>query len=467
MSFSLRPVILCGGSGTRLWPMSRESYPKQFIPLIEGKSLFQLTLERCGEISGTAGVIVIASEADRFTVRDIAAAVDIAVTILLEPHGRDTAAAIGLCAAYVDCSEVLLVMPADHYIPDEIEFSRTIHRGIKDAQRGSIITFGVKPSWPNTAYGYIKACQRVGDSYSVSSFVEKPDAITASNYVSEGNYFWNSGIFLAKASVWDHALQSHAFEIWTAVQKTASETYVDGVFVRFKSSYFKRCPKKSIDFAVIENHADVRMVPFESAWSDIGSWSALRKLSDCDSEGNQVLGQGWLVGTSNSYVRAEHRPVVVIGLDNLIVVDTKDALLVTASSHADQIKDVVSQMKSLGVPEALEHKKIVRPWGNFETIEEGPGFKVKRIAVDSHSSISLQLHNHRSEHWVVIRGTASIINGLQKLTIKTNESTFIPVGVKHRLSNDTDEPLEIIEIQSGDYLGEDDIIRFEDQYGRI
>nr|WP_295773802.1 mannose-1-phosphate guanylyltransferase/mannose-6-phosphate isomerase [Rhodoferax sp.] len=460
-------VILCGGSGTRLWPLSRRALPKQFVPLIQGKSLLQLTLERAAMLS--AEQIIVASEDHRFLVQDCADAAGVRGSILLEPVPRNTAAAMAAAALNAPADALLLFQPADHHIPDAAAFAATIRTGLLSAQAGSIVTFGVHPSFPSTAYGYIQqgnALAGQGGAHAVESFVEKPDAIRAQELLLAGGYFWNAGIFLAQAGTLLAALEAYAPDILAACKLAVVEQTADGNFRRLGSDAFAACRPDSIDYAVMEKASNVAVVPFVAAWSDVGSWNAVAELTAPDALGNRVHGKGYVVDAKDTFIHAPHRPVVALGTQNLLIIDTADAVLVAHADHAEQVKTVVAQLEALGVPQAQHHRHVARPWGMYDSVDSGERFQVKRIVVKPGSSLSLQMHHHRAEHWIVVSGTAEVTNGDKVMLLTENQSTYIPLGQVHRLSNPGKVPLEIIEVQSGSYLGEDDIVRLEDTYGR-
>lgn len=462
------PVVMCGGSGTRLWPLSRKALPKQFVPLIQGKSLLQLTLERAATLG--AHQIVVASEDHRFLVQECADAAGVRSTLLLEPVARNTAAAMAVAALNAPGDALLLFLPADHHIPDVQAFAATIGQGIPAARSGCIVTFGVQPTLPSTAYGYIQQgieLQGMGVARSVQRFVEKPDALRAQELLLEGGYFWNAGIFLVQASTLLSALQTHAPDILMACQQAVASQTIDGDFRRLDAQAFGACRSESIDYAIMEKAINVAVVPFSGAWSDVGSWNAVAELSAADAQGNRIHGQGHTLEASNTYIHAPHRPVVALGTRNLLIIDTADALLVADAEHAEQVKTVVAQLEARGVPQAQHHRRVARPWGAYDCVDSGARFQVKRIVVKPGGSLSLQIHHHRAEHWIVVSGTAEVTNGQSVMLLTENQSTYIPVGQAHRLTNPGKMPLEIIEVQSGSYLGEDDIVRLQDTYGRV
>jgi mannose-1-phosphate guanylyltransferase/mannose-6-phosphate isomerase len=475
MSLKIIPVILCGGSGTRLWPLSRESFPKQFVPLINGKSLLELTLNRVKQLSSP---IFITNEEHRFFVQDLlihsSASKIRSASILLEPAGRNTAAAMASAAVMpsISPSDLLLFLPSDHFIPDVDSFISTIQAGVAVAEHGYIVTFGVQPSFPSTAYGYIKQGDTLNfsnselNAYAVSHFEEKPALEKAQSMVLSGNYFWNAGMFLCTASNLVKALGQQAPDILNSCKLAMSSAEADGYFIRPNKEAFLACRSESIDYAVIEHFDKVAVVPFKGAWSDVGSWNAVAALSPADEVGNRINGQGLTVQANNTYINAPHRPVVALGTSDLVIIDTPDAILVASLDKVEQVKDVVASLKKASHSQAVTHRKVTRPWGWYDSIDRGKRFQVKRIFVKPGASLSLQMHHHRAEHWIVVRGTAKVTNGDQVFLLNENQSTYIPIGAKHRLENPEKTDLEMIEVQSGSYFGEDDIVRFEDAYGR-
>ena len=467
----ITPVILCGGSGTRLWPLSRKSFPKQFVPLIDGKSLLQLTLERVGQISPGAGTstICVAADDHRFLVAEAMLASGVGASIILEPCARNTAAAMVLAALQAKAQDLLLFCPADHHIPDAAAFAVMVQQGCAAASLGAIVTFGVVPSFPSTAYGYIQRgiLNADGQSNQVGRFIEKPDASKAQQLLLQGDVLWNAGIFLVQAQVLIDALHTHAPDILASCQQAMTGATRDQSFIRPEAAAFIACRAESIDYAVLERHANVAVVPFASAWSDVGSWNAVADLTLPDTEGNRIHGQGTVLQASNTYIHAPHRPVVALGTSDLLIIDTPDALLVATTSHVEQVKQVVAQLEAQKTPQAVQHRKVARPWGWYDSVDSGDRYQVKRITVHPGAKLSLQMHHHRAEHWIVVKGTALVTVGDKEILLTENQSTYIPVGVKHRLENPGKTELELIEVQSGGYLGEDDIVRFEDTYGRV
>jgi mannose-1-phosphate guanylyltransferase/mannose-6-phosphate isomerase len=470
---SLISVILCGGSGTRLWPLSRQSFPKQFVPLVGNKSLLHLTLERVAGLG--PGVLCVAAEDHRFLVADTLRLAGLQGTLLLEPVARNTAAAMALAALHTKPEDFLLFCPADHHIPDAAAFARTMKEGLTAAANGMIVTFGIVPSFPSTAYGYIRQGElRADGSMQVAQFIEKPDAARAQHLLLEGDVLWNAGIFLAQARFFIEALEQHAPDILQSCRAALAEAKselpgaaAEGVtFLRPGRAAFEACRAQSIDYAVMERHADVVVLPFRGQWSDVGSWNAVADLTPGDAQDNRVQGQGWVHSARNTFIHAPHRPVVALGTKDLLIVDTPDAVLVAQRDCAEQVKDVVARLEKDHASQAAFHRKVVRPWGWYDSVDAGERFQVKRIGVKPGASLSLQKHHHRAEHWVVVRGTAEVTRGSETFLLSENQSTYIPIGTVHRLRNPGKMELQMIEVQSGAYLGEDDIVRLEDSYGR-
>ena len=471
---SITPIILCGGSGTRLWPISRKSFPKQFVPLIGGKSLLQLTIERVAGLGNE--VVTVAADEHRFLVTEALEAAGAHGPLLLEPAGRNTAAAMALAALHArqggNAEGLLLFCPSDHHVPDAAAFAATARQGIAAAEAGAIVTFGVVPGFPSTAYGYIEqGAVRPDGSRRVARFIEKPDAEKAAALILAGSVLWNAGIFLTRTDTLLNALAEHAPDILASCERALAgakqENATNGhVFVRPAASEFKACRSQSIDYAVMEPHDDVAVVPFSGQWSDVGSWNAIAELSPADAERNRIHGQGFAHGAQNTYIHAPHRPVVALGTQDLLIIDTPDAVLVAHRDHAEQVKDVVARLEAAKVEQATAHRRVARPWGWYDSLETGARFQVKRIGVKPGASLSLQKHHHRAEHWVVVKGTAEVTRGTETFILSENESTYIPIGELHRLHNPGKMELEMIEVQSGSYLGEDDIVRLDDTYGR-
>ena len=464
----IHPVILCGGSGTRLWPLSRKSFPKQFVPLIDGQSLLELTLGRVAAWNST--ITLVASEEHRFMVLDSLLKLNLQGRIVLEPEGRNTAAAMALAAiAAPKPEDLLLFCPADHFIPDTPLFQKTIEAGAAAALQGHLVTYGVMPTSPSTAYGYIERGQgRADGSAEVLRFIEKPDVAKAQQLLLGGQMLWNAGIFLSRADALIAALEQHAPDILQACRESMAQATQEPEhgFTRPNAKAFLPCRSQSIDYAVMEQHQHVCVVPFAGQWSDVGSWNAVAQLTPPDESGNRTVGQGLAIDSERTYIHAPHRPVVTLGTHDLLVVDTPDAVLVAHADMAEDVKQLVSLLEQRQIQQALTHRRVARPWGWYDSLDQGERFQVKRIGVNPGASLSLQKHHHRAEHWVVVKGTAEVTRDEEVMLLQENQSTYIPLGSVHRLHNPGKVELEIIEIQSGSYLGEDDIVRLEDQYGR-
>lgn len=470
----LIPIILSGGAGTRLWPISRESHPKPFIKLPDGQSLLQKTFERAALLEGVQNVLTITNREQYFKSRDEyqpfkKSHPGTTDAFLLEPFGRNTAAAVVLGALRIAVEygndALMLVLPADHLIDDQAAFASAVKEACRLAGEGKLVTFGIVPDAPETGFGYIEA-----EGHSVKRFVEKPSYETALEYVNSGRYYWNSGMFCFKAGTVLEQFKQHAPEIFERAQvcwdATSNRAKANGTMLEIDADTFALIPENSIDYAIMEKSQVVAMVPGSFGWSDIGSWNAINSLAVADASGNRVIGEAVLVDVGNSYIQSEGRMVAAIGLDNLLIVDTPDALLVADRSRAQDVKKVVQQLKLMDHESYKLHRTVARPWGTYTVLEEGNNFKIKRIVVKPGASLSLQMHYHRSEHWIVVSGTASIVNNGVNQLIRTNESTYIPAGHRHRLENPGRTDLVMIEVQSGEYLGEDDIVRFDDVYGR-
>lgn len=469
LSPAIRPVILCGGSGTRLWPLSRKSYPKQFIPLVDGKSLLALTIERLARVAGQgAGMLAVCGEDHRFLVQDALEAAGAQGRMVLEPVARNTAPAIALAALAAAPDDLLLVCPSDHHIPDAAAFAAMVQGAVPAAAAGAIVTFGVVPSFPSTAYGYIEqGAARADGGHAAARFIEKPAAEMAQQLLLRGNVLWNAGIFFCRAETMLSALLLHCPDVLHACEAAMAASARDGAFVRPERQAFAAARSESIDYAVMQKHRDIVVFPFGGAWSDVGSWNAAAELTPADAAGNRVYGAGHAIRCSDTFVHAPHRPVVALGTSDLLIVDTPDALLVAARSAAEDVRQVVAELEACRTAEAVTHRKVLRPWGWYDSIDSGERFRVKRLFVKPGASLSLQMHHHRAEHWVVVRGTAEVTREDQVFTVSENESTYIPLGQKHRLRNPGRIGLELIEVQSGSYLEEDDIVRFDDNYGRV
>lgn len=477
---SLIPVVLSGGSGTRLWPLSREKYPKQLLPLIGNDSLLQATVRRMEGMTDVqlGATLVVCNEEYRFVIAEQLRLMETKSSILLEPVGRNTAPALTLAAlAAVRSGDdpVLLVMPADHVISDIATFQAVVRQGMILAEEGAIVTFGITPDSPETGYGYIQGGERLGagEARSIARFVEKPDLATAQAYLDEGSYFWNSGLFMMRASVWLSTIGFCRPDILSACRAAWDRGSVDGDFLRVDKEAFVQCPGDSIDYAVMEritaNHNVLpkgAFIPLSAGWSDVGAWDSLWQVLPKDDDGNVAQGDVQLHDCQNTLVIAEHRLVACVGISNMVVIETPDAVLVSHMSNTQHVKKIVDSLKREGRPEGELHRKVVRPWGWYDGVDAGERFQVKRIVVKPGAALSLQMHHHRAEHWIVVRGTAQVTRDDKIYLVSENESTFIPLGTRHRLENPGCVPLEMIEVQSGSYLGEDDIVRFEDVYGR-
>jgi len=466
---ALIPVLLSGGSGSRLWPLSREAHPKQFLPLVGDNTLLQDTWLRLRGLPGASAPIVVANEEHRFLVAEQLQQIGVKpAALILEPVGRNTAPAIAVAAlqAMADGSDpVLVILPSDHVIRDEMAFREAIVAVLPAAEAGRLVTFGIVPSGPETGYGYIKAAAGEGVR-PVARFVEKPDLATAQQYVASGEYFWNSGMFAFRASRYLEELAKTQPAMVESARTALAKARRDVDFLRLDREAFAACPSDSIDYAVMEKTDAASVLPIDVGWNDVGSWSALWEVSPQDDDGNAHRGDVVAINCRNTLAMSERRMVALIGLDDVVVVDTDDALLVARKEHVQQVKDIVNGLKKDKRPQATWHRKVYRPWGNYDSIDNGERFQVKRIVVKPGAALSLQMHHHRAEHWIVVTGTARVTCDDKVFMLSENQSTYIPLGSKHRLENPGVVPVELIEVQSGSYLGEDDIVRFEDVYGR-
>jgi mannose-1-phosphate guanylyltransferase/mannose-6-phosphate isomerase len=475
----ITPVILAGGSGTRLWPLSRQLYPKQFMQLVESHTLLQSTMLRLSLLDGIQPPIVVCNEKHRFIVAEQLREIDIQPqAIVLEPVGRNTAPAIAVAGLLVRPEQensILLVLPADHYIEDHQGLANTVTQGGRFARQGRLVTFGVVPQAPETGYGYIRKGEAIDDGqasegippvWRIDQFVEKPALETARSYLASGDYCWNSGMFMFRADRLIEEMQTHAPDILSACRSAMAKAEIDLDFYRLDKPAFEACPTDSIDYAVMEKTESGAMVALESSWNDLGSWEALWQAGRKDSDGNVVHGDVCLQDVKNSFVYATGRLVTAVGLTEHVVVETKDAVFVAPRHHVHQVKALVERLKSGNRQEAYTHKKVYRPWGSYESVDGTERFQVKRITVKPKAILSSQKHFHRAEHWIVVRGTARVTRGDDVFILKEDESTYIPLGTVHRLENPGRIPLELIEVQSGSYLGEDDIERLDDVYGR-
>ena len=462
-------VILAGGSGSRLWPLSRQNLPKQFLALDGDATLLQTTINRLSPVIDNKNVLIVTQEAHA---KGEAYHALLPYQTLFEPIGRNTAPAIALAAAYLmdDGNDpVMVVLPADHIIKDEVQFREHLNVAIAAAESGKLITFGIQPNRPDTGFGYIKAHRDnvSSDVYAVDRFTEKPDEKTAEKFLQEGNYYWNSGMFVWRASAILAEIQQYLPTVYSVVQTIIAESRAAGSFQQAVEKHFAAMPSISIDYGVLEKSSRVSLIPCEIGWNDVGSWQAVHEISAQDKNGNALQGNVVAVDCKNSLIRAEKRLVAAIGIEDICVIETADAVLVAKSDQTQRVREVVDELTARGATEHIFHAKVNRPWGSYTVLEEDQdGFKIKRIEVAPGARLSLQSHRHRSEHWVVVSGTATVTNGEEVFTVRKNESTYIPIGTKHRLENLGNEPLHIVEIQVGTYLGEDDIQRYEDNYGR-
>jgi mannose-1-phosphate guanylyltransferase/mannose-6-phosphate isomerase len=475
----LLPVIIAGGSGTRLWPLSRAQYPKQFLALAGERSLFQQAATRLLALAAddiaVGALTVVGNEEHRFLVLDQLAALRAPpATLLLEPLGRNTAPAMTLAALHataLGADPVLVVTPADQSIGDEPAFTAALQRAVREAAQGAFVILGVAPDRPETGYGYIRCAAAAGEALPVEAFVEKPDAATAQRYLDAGGYFWNSGMFVVRASLWLQALDAFRPDILAATRSAWDMRAADAAFVRPDRALFERIPAESVDYAVLEKcpacgRFPVRMVPLAARWSDLGAWDAVWQVGEHDAAGNVTQGDALLRDCRDTLVHATSRLVGVVGLHDVVVVETPDAVLVADRARSQDVKHIVGELQRGERSEHTLHRQVHRPWGWYDSIDSGPRFQVKRILVKPGASLSLQKHHHRAEHWIVVSGTAEVTNGDQVMLLHENQSTYIPLGQVHRLANPGKVPLEIIEVQSGSYLGEDDIVRYDDHYGR-
>lgn len=468
----ISPVVLCGGSGTRLWPLSRKAYPKQFLSVTgDGQSLLQKTILRYGALGGAP--ILVCNEENRFLVGEQAAQAKVVPQhIVLEPVGKNTAPAI--CAVALMLNEtapdtVMFVMPSDQLLEVSDSLNKAIECAAEAAAQGKLVTFGIVPSFPATGYGYIQSVGQVAGearAYPVLRFVEKPDEATAQGFLNEGGYLWNSGMFMFTAATFLEELKRHAPDILEAVERAVKQGKSDLDFFRLDGEAFKACRSDSIDYAIMERTDRAVVVPLDVSWSDVGSWDAVWDVKDKDAQGNAVQGDVVVLDSANNLLVAESRMVAAVGVDDLVIVETADAVMVTKRGNSQDVKKLVEALQASNRSEPSTHRKVFRPWGAYDSVEFGERFQVKRITVNPGAKLSLQMHHHRAEHWIVVSGTAKIRNGNEEYLLAENQSTYIPLGVVHSLENPGKVPLELIEVQSGGYLGEDDIVRLEDRYGR-
>lgn len=462
-------IILSGGSGTRLWPLSRKMYPKQFLSLLHDETMLQRTLQRLEGLEHAAPTVVCNDE-HRFIVAEQARQIGIEdLSIILEPFGKNTAPAIAVAAVHAmqqDADPVLLVLTADHEIPDQRAFTDVVKQAQPLAAAGKLVTFGIVPTYAATGYGYIRRGDAEGNGFVVDEFIEKPDGKTAEQYLASDSYYWNSGMFMFRAGAYLAELEKFNPEMVAHCREAAAEMSEDIGFLRLDAEAFARCEADSIDYALMEKTDLACVVPMDAGWSDIGSWSSLWEQGRKDKNGNATRGDVLACDTENSIVHAESRLVATVGVSDLVIVETQDAVLVADKTKAQEVKQIVEQLAQEEREEENFHRIVYRPWGSFDSIDEGEGYKVKRISVKPGARLSKQMHHHRAEHWVVVRGTARVFRDEEIFDLHENESVFIPLGTTHYLENPGDEPLDIIEVQSGSYLGEDDIVRFDDIYGR-
>jgi mannose-1-phosphate guanylyltransferase len=462
---SICAVIMAGGSGSRLWPLSRASYPKQFLSINSDQAMLQETFDRLEGLDVDSS-ITICNEEHRFFVADQLQEIEWLNKIILEPVGRNTAPAIALAANSVEDDPLLLVLAADHVIQDQKAFLSAVNDAIPLAESGKLVTFGISPAEANTGYGYIKKGKKKGAGFVVDKFVEKPSSKVAQDYVDSGCYFWNSGMFLFKKSKYLEELKKHRADIYKICNAAVANAVADFDFLRISAPDFLECPSESIDYAVMENTSDAIVVPMEAGWSDIGSWLTVWDLSSKDDAGNSIHGDVMLHNVRNSYLRSDDKLVVGIGIEDIMLVSTKDALMVVHKDSVQDVKIIAEELKAQARPEWESNREVFRPWGKYDSIDSGERYQVKRITVKPGAKLSVQMHHHRAEHWIVVSGTAKVTKGDETFLLAENESVYLPLGIVHALENPGKLPLELIEVQSGQYLGEDDIVRFADKYGR-
>ena len=463
---NISAVVMAGGSGTRLWPLSRAKHPKQFLALHGEDTMLQATVRRLSSLDVKTSV-TICNEEHRFLVAEQLREVNRLGSIILEPIGKNTAPAIALAAFSTQDDPLLLVLAADHVIQNDTKFIEAVTVAIPLAESGKLVTFGIVPCEPHTGYGYIKRGEKQGDGFVVDKFVEKPSVELAQQYITSGEYYWNSGMFLFKASRYLEELEKFRPDIYRVCKSSMLAAQPDLDFLRINKEKFSECPSESIDYAVMENTTDAVVVPIDAGWSDIGSWSSLWDISKKDIDGNNTHGDVMLHNSSNSYIRTDGKLVAAIGVDDLVIVSTKDALMVAHKNSAQAAKIIAQQLKAESRSEWELHREVYRPWGKYDSIDHGERYQVKRITVKPGAKLSVQMHHYRAEHWIVVSGTAKVTNGTETFLLAENESTYIPVGAVHALENPGKVDLELIEVQTGSYLGEDDIVRLEDRYGRL
>jgi len=469
MNNNIVPIVLSGGSGSRMWPLSRSQYPKQFLPLVTNQSLLQETLNRLPSGDNVLDPVIICNQDHRFMVAEQLHEISInSSSIILEPFGRNTAPAITIAAMTCKPDDILLVLPSDHVIKDKEALSTAIEHAVIEAQNDHLVTFGILPDSPHTGYGYIERGEQSADnnSFTINSFTEKPDLETAQTYIDSGNFYWNSGMFAFKASHYLNEINKFRPEIFNACKAAIENAITDLDFIRIDTDNFENCPSESIDNAVMENTNNAVVIPLNAGWNDVGSWASLLDVSDKDSDGNSVHGDVLSYNTHDCLLHSETRLVTAVGLENIIVVETDDSIMVASKDSVQDVKYISQKLSSLNRSEAEAHRKVYRPWGWYDSIDCGARHQAKRISVKIGAKLSLQKHHHRSEHWVVIKGTALITLDDKEIILTEDQSTYIPLGTKHRLENIGKIPLEIIEVQTGSYLGEDDIVRYSDDYGR-
>ncbi|HCG5284335.1 mannose-1-phosphate guanylyltransferase/mannose-6-phosphate isomerase [Vibrio parahaemolyticus] len=465
---TITPVIMAGGTGSRLWPMSRALHPKQFLRLTSEYSMLQETALRVGGVTQQNN-IVICNEDHRFLAAEQLREIDRLGNIILEPVGKNTAPAIALAAfqlSQTDPETLMLVLAADHVIQDRLAFEKSVLAAQLAAEKGKMVTFGIVPTHAETGYGYIRRGGKIDEGFEVEQFVEKPSKELAVQYVDAGDYYWNSGMFMFKASRYLEELKLHRPDIYSVCEQAMKTKTGDLDFTRISEDIFNECPSDSIDYAVMEKTQDAVVIPLDAQWSDVGAWSALWDISEKDSAGNVLKGDVIAHNSTNSYFNAEQKMIAAVGVDNLVVIETKDAVLVANKDHVQDVKEIVEHLKSNGRTEHHIHREVYRPWGKYDSIDYGERDQVKRITVNPGEKLSIQMHHHRSEHWIVVAGTAKVTNGEETILVSEDQSTYIPLGTIHALENPGKIPLEMIEVQTGSYLGEDDIVRFEDRYGR-
>lgn len=464
----IKTVVMAGGSGSRLWPLSRSLYPKQFLPLASDQTMLQATISRVKGISNS-NAMLICNEEHRFIAAEQVRQMGVKAEILLEPVGRNTAPAIALAALQSITSEndpLLLVLAADHVIPDVNAFEAAVKTAVPLAQGGKLVTFGIVATGPETGYGYIRRGEKAGEGFAVAEFVEKPDLSTAQAYVATGDYYWNSGMFLMRASRYIEELGKFRPDILDACTKSLETLSPDMDFMRINEEAFKACPDESVDYAVMEKTDSAVVVPLDAGWNDVGAWSSLWEVTDKDSQGNALRGDVMTHNTQDCLVHATNKLVATVGLKDVVIVETKDAVLVADKNQVQDVKKIVERLKLEGRSEYQLHREVYRPWGKYDSIDSGERYQVKRITVKPGAKLSVQMHHHRAEHWIVVSGTATVRRDDEEMLVTENESVYLPVGSVHSLYNPGKIPLELIEVQSGAYLGEDDIVRYEDVYGR-